>query len=276
MSGAGRYWNEDAQRWDERGDPGPPPAGVSPSPARPAGPPDTARPVPAAPAPGGGTPRAGRRGLWAVAAVVVAAVVVAGAVVTRIAGDGRTDRVGSSASPAVSRGDDRAGGEPSAGATTPAGAALPEGYQLVHDAEGFSTAVPEGWKRGTPDGSGGTFWVSYEAPEDAARYLVVSKAAEATLEESIEAVGRREGFGQLADPEPFERDTATGRRLEYRLDEGTDGTWYVVDIRFRAADGEQYSVAAWQADDPDLTEERSIVETATSHFCPPETDCGTS
>lgn len=243
MSGTGRYWNQDAQRWDERGDPGTPPAGVSPSPA--------------APAPGPGTPRAGRRGLWVVAAV--AAVVVAGAMVPRIAGDGRADR---------------AGGEPSAGTTTPAGAALPEGYRPVHDAEGFSTVVPEGWKRGTPDGSGGTFWVPYKSPEDTARHLIVSEVAEATLEKSVEAVGRREGFEQLADPEPFERDTATGRRLAYRLDGGTDGTWYVVDIRFRAADGKQYSVAAWQADDPDLTEEHSIAGTATSHFCPPETDCG--
>ncbi|GHH27077.1 hypothetical protein [Streptomyces rubradiris] len=276
MSGAGRYWNEDAQRWDERGDPGTPPAGVSPSPVRPAGPPDTAWPVPAAPAPDPGAPRAGRRALWAVAAVVVAAVVVAGAVVTRVAGDGRADRAGSSASPAVSRGDHRVGGEPSAGAGTPAGAALPEGYRLVHDAEGFSAAVLEGWKRGTPDGAGGTFWVPYESPEDPARYLVVSEVAEATLEESVEAVGRREGYEQLADPEPFERDTVTGRLLGYRLDGETDGTWYVVDIRFQAADGKQYSVAAWQADDPDLTEERSIVDTATSNFCPPETDCGIS
>jgi hypothetical protein len=209
-----------------------------------------------------------------VASVVVATVVVAGVMVARTAEDGRADRAGFSASPAVTSSDDPAGGEPSAGAADPAGAALPKGYQLVHDEEGFSTAVPEGWKRDPPDGSGGTFWVPYESPEDTTRYVVVSEVAEPTIEESIETVGQQEGFEQLAGPVPFERDTVTGQRLEYRLGGGADGTRYVVDIHFRAADGELYSVAAVHTDDQDLTRERWVANTAARYFCPPGTDCG--
>ncbi|MCZ2526669.1 hypothetical protein ODJ75_18745 [Streptomyces sp. HB2AG] len=59
-----------------------------------------------------------------------------------------------------------------------------------------------------------------------------------------------------------------------RCSSEAEGTWYVVEIHFRAADGELYSVAAMHADNQDLTLERWVANTAARYFCPPETDCG--
>ncbi|MEV5885946.1 hypothetical protein AB0L74_25050 [Streptomyces sp. NPDC052020] len=263
------YWNEDTQSWEDGSGRGgtptvtpPPPPGTDLSPPRPptrrayalrppaAGSSTSARP--------GGT---GRRVLWAVIAAAAAVAVATVLVLLRPSGGETSGGAASPADPSAS-----GTGSPAApGPSAPPADPLPDGYRLVDEEEGFSTAVPEGWDRAPAEEPTEIFEIDYDAP-DGARFLRVFEVPESTPERSFEEARRGEGFEELAAPEPFEEAHASGHRMEYRVRVSRETIWYVVDIRFQAADGNLYGVAAYGADNDDLTDERTVAEAALRHW----------
>lgn len=309
MTGGQRYWNEDAQRWEDAGGAG---AGAG----APVTPPPSFQPVvptsspggvtdPDAPAGGGwsvpeppkpGASDAGRRRMvWGVlggaAAVGVAVALVLSLVVRDDGGGGGADdRAGGTGTSAPQKspsptpeGESEAvptetstTGSPSADPS-----ALPEGYELHQDAEGFTIARPTGWERETVPSQHGFDVVNYRSP-DGFRRLQVYEIAESSPEESFELYLSED----TPKPDGFQRvemvglDTGVeGVRLEYLADslrgEPEVGSWHVQDVRFRSPeDGKVYAVAAYGAPTDGVDPELELVLLTVQHFCPPSATCG--
>ncbi|MEU9587700.1 hypothetical protein [Streptomyces werraensis] len=311
MTGGQRYWNEDAQRWED-GDgtaapvtpPPPPPPSFQPvvptagqggvtDPDAPAG---GAWSVPEPPRPG--APDAGRRRMvWGVlggaAGVGVAVALVLSAVVGDDGGGGGADdRAGgtrtntaqvspsqageSEAAPAESSGTSE-----SPGAETPP---LPEGFELHDDAEGFTVARPTGWERQTVPSQHGFDVVNYRSP-DGFRRLQVYEVAESSPEESFdlylsEETPKPDGFQQV-ELVRLDEEGVNGLRLAYLADslrgEPDVGSWHVQDVRFRSPhDGKVYAIAAYGAPTDGVDPELELALTAVRHFCPPSATCPSS
>ncbi|MFF6639454.1 hypothetical protein ACWIFK_16590 [Streptomyces althioticus] len=313
MTGGQRYWNEDAQRWEDAGGAG---AGAGAPVTPPPPPPPSFQPVvptsspggvtdPDAPAGGGwsvpeppkpGASDAGRRRMvWGVlggaAAVGVAVALVLSLVVRDDGGGGGADdRAGGTGTSAPQKspsptpeGESEAvptetstTGSPSADPS-----ALPEGYELHQDAEGFTIARPTGWERETVPSQHGFDVVNYRSP-DGFRRLQVYEIAESSPEESFELYLSED----TPKPDGFQRvemvglDTGVeGVRLEYLADslrgEPEVGSWHVQDVRFRSPeDGKVYAVAAYGAPTDGVDPELELVLLAVQHFCPPSATCG--
>ncbi|WP_248844281.1 hypothetical protein, partial [Streptomyces hirsutus] len=261
----------------------------------PAGPPGP----PASPAPA----RRGldRRRVWSVVGGAAVVGVVVGLVLTQTLGGGEE---------ADGQGDDKAA---SAGVSQPAGSGspgtreapapgqstsaaeeptspdldpdstVPDGYDLYADSEGFTIARPTGWTRSSVSSQYGMEVVTYRSPDRGMR-LQVFEVAEPSPDASYElflsdATPKAPGFEQLS-LETLDDGDFTGSRLEYLADsirgEPDVGTWHVVDLRFQAADGKLYALAAYGADSDGREDERELIRTALEHFCPPATTCGTA
>lgn len=313
MTGGQRYWNEDAQRWEDAGGAG---AGAGAPVTPPPPPPPSFQPVvptsspggvtdPDAPAGGGwsvpeppkpGASDAGRRRMvWGVlggaAAVGVAVALVLSLVVRDDGGGGGADdRAGGTGTSAPQKspsptpeGESEAvptetstTGSPSADPS-----ALPEGYELHQDAEGFTIARPTGWERETVPSQHGFDVVNYRSP-DGFRRLQVYEIAESSPEESFELYLSED----TPKPDGFQRvemvglDTGVeGVRLEYLADslrgEPEVGSWHVQDVRFRSPeDGKVYAVAAYGAPTDGVDPELELVLLTVQHFCPPSATCG--
>ncbi|MFI8190652.1 hypothetical protein ACIF8T_17880 [Streptomyces sp. NPDC085946] len=224
MSGGQRYWNEDAQRWEDGGDgavpvtpPPPPRPEFLPRPEAP--PPDA--PAGGAPAPGAGhgawsdpelphggaRPPAGRgpgrRLLWGVLGGAAAAGVAVALVLTLAVGDdggpGSREDGATAAGPSPT-GDATPGPTaPGADGTGPTGSAsgspsgspsgretrLPDGYELHTDAEGFTIARPLDWTREAVASQHGMDVVNYRSA-DGYRRLQVYEVAESSPEASFD------------------------------------------------------------------------------------------
>ncbi|MGW5900518.1 hypothetical protein ACWFQ6_01945 [Streptomyces althioticus] len=313
MTGGQRYWNEDAQRWEDAGGAG---AGAGAPVTPPPPPPPSFQPVvptsspggvtdPDAPAGGGwsvpeppkpGASDAGRRRMvWGVlggaAAVGVAVALVLSLVVRDDGGGGGADdRAGGTGTsapqkspPPTPEGESEAvptetstTGSPSADPS-----ALPEGYELHQDAEGFTIARPTGWERETVPSQHGFDVVNYRSP-DGFRRLQVYEIAESSPEESFELylsedTPKPDGF-QRVEMVPLDAGVE-GVRLEYLADslrgEPEVGSWHVQDVRFRSPeDGKVYAVAAYGAPTDGVDPELELVLLAVQHFCPPSATCG--
>ncbi|PNV33092.1 hypothetical protein C1708_12790 [Streptomyces sp. DH-12] len=274
MTGGQRYWNEDAQRWEDGTDatapvtpPPPPPPSFEPSAPAPAwggvtdpdAPTGVLRPSPGgdrpAPGPPGrGRPFAGRRRLvWGVLGGAAAAGVAGALVLSLVVGDDGTDaraddRTGGTAAaqtspssagesePVATEGSDTA--EPS---SAPEPSSLPEGFGLHRDAEGFTVARPTGWEREAVPSQHGFDVVNYRSP-DGLRRLQVYEVEERSPEESFDLylsdrTPKADGFEKVALA-PLETEGVSGLRLEYRADslrgEPDVGSWHVQDVRFRS------------------------------------------
>ncbi|MCX2927203.1 hypothetical protein [Streptomyces sp. NEAU-W12] len=160
---------------------------------------------------------------------------------------------------------------------------VPAGYDRYTDSEGFTLARPEGWTRTSVSSQYGMDVVSYRSP-GSGRRLQVFEVAEPSPDASYElflsdATPKAPGFEQLS-LETLDDGDFTGSRLEYLADsfggEPDIGTWHVVDLRFQAADGKLYALAAYGADSDGHEDERELIRTALAHFCPPDTTCGTA
>ncbi len=225
MTGGERYWNEDAQRWEDGAGGGtpsvtpPPPPPPSFQPAVPeAGPGGVTDPdapagvahaapgggwsVPEPPGPGAG-PQGGRRRLvWGVLGGAAAAGVAVALVLTTVldggaGANGGDDRPSGTASagesptggtePGPASGDPTGPGPSSSGTASPSAgpSELPEGYELYRDPEGFTVVLPMGWERDTVPSQHGFDVVNYRSP-DGFRRLQVYEVAEASPEESFE------------------------------------------------------------------------------------------
>lgn len=248
----------------------------------------------AAPAPAAGTRGPSRRVVWSVLSGAAVAGVAAALVLTLVVGgdgdgggtDGGTTPTGASTAPT---------GEPSEQATDTPGPSLdetadpsgtspvpPAGYEVYSDPEGFTVARPAGWTREAVASQHGIDVVTYRS-SDGERRLQIFEVAEASPDESFELflsedTPKAEGFEQLS-LENLDEGDFSGTRLEYlaaSLKGGPDvGPWHVVDLRFQAADGKLYAIAAYGPDADGREDERELVETALGHFCPPYTECGT-
>ncbi|MCT7353930.1 hypothetical protein N4P33_17430 [Streptomyces sp. 15-116A] len=158
---------------------------------------------------------------------------------------------------------------------------LPAGFEAYDDPEGFTIARPTGWTRTTVASQFGMDVVHYRSPDGERRLQVfeVSESSPAASHELFlsDAVPKAPGFTELSLDNLGDGDFA-GSRLEYLADsikgEPDVGTWHVVDERFEAADGKIYAVAAYGADADGRDDERELLRTALSAFCPPYTTCG--
>lgn len=306
MSGGQRYWNEDAQRWEDGGGAAPvtPPPPPRPEflplqPDAPAGASDTPDDVPtgAVPAPPVGR-GPGRRLLWGVLGGAAAAGVAAALLLTLVVDDAADDGPGSRDDHAATSGpaptSDATPGpsdvgtaavEPTDSVTgSPSGQAsgLPADYELHADAEGFTIARPLGWTREAVASQHGMDVVNYRSA-DGYRRLQVYEVAESSPEESFDlflsdSTPKAEGFEKVS-LEPVGEAGVSGLRLEYRADslrgEPDAGSWHVQDVRFRApGDGRTYAIAAYGPPTDGIDPELHLALTAVAHFCPPATTCG--
>lgn len=306
--GGARYWNEDTQRWEDDIRPAVarPPAQprVSPAAAPGASAPERPASAPAAewwpdggsgrpPAPGWSTaelppaPVPARHDRRLVRTVVVGAVVVgvtAALVLTLVVGKDDGHRPATAAvpgTPTSSAPPTEATESPTdTGSPSPSVSAPPAGYELRHDAEGFTTAVPEGWSRSTVDSSFGIAVVSYRSPDREHRlqvYQVAEDSPDASFELYLsEQTPKPDGFQELGLTSLDDADF-TGSRLEYLAGtihgEPDVGTWHVVDERFVAPDGNIYAVASYGPDADGRDDELAALTTAVDWFCPPDTLC---
>ncbi|GAB2777994.1 hypothetical protein GCM10027073_08210 [Streptomyces chlorus] len=279
------------------GQPGPAPWSSPELSHGPAGPP--APPVPPIPAPA----RHGldRRRVWAVVGGAAVVGVVVGLVLTQTLGggkgaDGQGDDKPASASVSQPTGSGTPGTEEAPAPRQPTSAAeettsptpdpdstVPAGYDRYADSEGFTIARPTGWTRSSVSSQYGMNVVTYRSPDSGMR-LQVFEVAEPSPDASYElflsdALPKAPGFEQLS-LETLDDGDFTGSRLEYLADsfrgEPDIGTWHVVDLRFQAADGKLYALAAYGADSDGHEDERELIRTAFEHFCPPDTTCGTA
>lgn len=342
MGGAPRYWNEEAQRWEEGGAGergGTEDAAVPAAPPPPAVPPPPAAPPSGTPTltslqwSGGGTSPAAwtspelphtlgeepvppghpaparygldRRRLWAVTGGAAVVGVVVGLVLIQTLGggegahgqgDGRAPSAGVSQSAGSGPGPGTSGPEePPAPSRPPSSTdrsgpsapdpdgTVPAGYDRYADSEGFTIVRPAGWVRSSVSSQYGMDVVNYRSP-DGGRRLQVFEVAEPSPDASYElflsdATPKAPGFEQLS-LETLDDGDFTGSRLEYLADsfreEPDIGTWHVVDLRFQAADGKLYALAAYGADSDGHEDERELIRIALEHFCPPDTTCGTA
>ncbi|WP_344003327.1 hypothetical protein [Streptomyces thermocarboxydovorans] len=249
--------------------------------------------------------RSGRNSgrIWGVVGGAAAVGVIVGLAVTLVVknGDGAEDGAdGGNASVAAtaSQTPGASGENPEQGSggqqTTPAdspsasssaldsgGADLPAGYESYADPEGFTIARPTGWTRATVPSKHGFDVVNYRSPGGDRRiqvFEVLEPSPQASHEEFLsDRVAKAPGFTELSLQNLDDGDFA-GSRLEYLADsfkgEPDVGTWHVVDQRFEAADGKVYAVAVYGADADGREDERELLRTALSVFCPPYTTCG--
>ncbi|GGR71506.1 hypothetical protein GCM10010252_07360 [Streptomyces aureoverticillatus] len=160
----------------------------------------------------------------------------------------------------------------------------PPGYESVTDDEGFRLAVPRGWTRTDEGGVNGITIVNYHS-FDGTRRLQVYEVSEPSPYDSLRTflddaqVPKSAGFRKLSltrlddGPRP-------AARLAYLTDlaggagDAPDvGTWHVVDHRFEAGDGKLYALAAYGPEADGRQDERELVATALTWFCPAFTHC---
>ncbi len=256
MAGGQRYWNEDAQRWEDAGGAGSGSgAGSGASVTPPPPPPPSFQPVVPTSAPGGVTdpdapagggwsvpepPKPGasgagrRRMVWGVLGGAAAVGIAVALVLSLVVGDdggggGADDRAGGpgtsapqeSPSPTPVGESEAVPAETStSGSPSADPSALPEGYELHQDAEGFTIARPTGWERETVPSQHGFDVVNYRSP-DGFRRLQVYEIAESSPEESFELylsedTPKPDGF-QRVEMVPLDAGVE-GVRLEYLAD----------------------------------------------------------
>ncbi|GGT31543.1 hypothetical protein ABT368_02570 [Streptomyces althioticus] len=255
MTGGQRYWNEDAQRWEDAGGAGSGSgAGSGASVTPPPPPPPSFQPVVPTSAPGGVTdpdapagggwsvpepPKPGasgagrRRMVWGVLGGAAAVGVAVALVLSLVVGDdggggGADDRAGGPGTSAPQESSPTPEGESEAvptktsttGSPSADPSALPEGYELHQDAEGFTIARPTGWERETVPSQHGFDVVNYRSP-DGFRRLQVYEIAESSPEESFELylsedTPKPDGFQQV-EMVPLDAGVE-GVRLEYLAD----------------------------------------------------------
>lgn len=158
----------------------------------------------------------------------------------------------------------------------PSGAELPDGYRLAEDPEGFSLAVPEGWKRRTED-RGEEKAVFYEN-EGRTKQLLMFPVKDADPYESLRLAEDYAEKNDEYDRESFQRLDGGDRkaaRLEYTyFSDEHDGIRHVIDHRFEAEDGDLYALIAYGPETKNASEEESaLLDTALSSFCAPGADC---
>ncbi|MCF3964255.1 hypothetical protein [Streptomyces fuscigenes] len=298
------WWNAEAQRWED-GTPvapyGPPPP---PLPSLPPRLPGGAR-VPGAPgedtavligpgAEGGpgrgarlGAALRARRGLPAAAAGVVLLGAIAAGSWLAFGTDAPPPRAGAPASPHPSGrpAASTAAGEPSddlsedpdpsgtdgASPSATAGGDLPDGIREVHDAKGFTTAVPEDWTRSEKGAS-----VYYTSPDGASLlqiFTVTEKSLtpEGAARAASEGLSEEPGYDEISlgrVPGGPENPAGDAAELVYSYDSAkTGGVRQGVERVFTAVDGAKYAVLVAAPQDQ-VPLQDTVLGAALSRFAP--------
>ncbi|MFF4602005.1 hypothetical protein ACFY12_04490 [Streptomyces sp. NPDC001339] len=136
--------------------------------------------------------------------------------------------------------------EPSADPSSPwsPSPSVPAGYHLVHDAKGFTTAVPDGWQRSErPAG------VFYTAPDERGLVQIFEiTEPDTTPEEALRTASKglsgNPGYAEISlGPMGGEAPGTDAAQLIYAYDSKRVGTRVkAVDCAFTAADGRQFAV----------------------------------
>ena len=165
--------------------------------------------------------------------------------------------------------------EPSDSAA-PSASDPPEGYELSADPEGFSVAVPEGWKRRSEERDGAAT-VFYEKP-GGSEQLQVFYVEDSDPYDSLELAEDNAEKNKDYERESLDRldgGDGSAARLEYTYDsEKHDGPRRVIDHRFEAEDGELYALVAYAPDEKGAAKkEKERLDTALAFFCPTGVEC---
>ncbi|UQA93493.1 hypothetical protein [Streptomyces halobius] len=126
----------------------------------------------------------------------------------------------------------------------PTSSPLPDGYHRVHDAKGFTIAVPDGWKRSVRKTG-----VFYTAPDDRGLVQIFEitepdSTPRESLETASEGLSGNPGYERIS-LEPLNDDTLSpdAAQLVYAYDSDRLGERVkVVDCAFTTADGRQFAV----------------------------------
>ncbi|MBU7596249.1 photosystem II reaction center PsbP family protein [Streptomyces sp. P38-E01] len=282
MSESERYWNEDAQQWEERGGRGTPVVT------------DASRTT-ASKGRLGASRSVDLRALVAAVVAIGVVVVVVVALATKGPSGEESKKPASSdspspsdsplptdsGSPSPSATGPPPGGDPSSLPSTPPAPGVPDGYEAVADpTEGFSTVIPQGWRRVEHYVPGSDlFTVTYKDRAvsklvEANQVLRVLRLSEPTVDESVKDLTEFAGnFSSPPDPKPFHSGALHGKRMEYVLTEPSGPRPHRVDIHFKADDGNLYRVLV-EHDGGDAQRARWRATSAAEHFCSPNASCG--
>ena len=154
----------------------------------------------------------------------------------------------------------------------------PPGYSLEDDPEGFKVAVPEGWDRRTEGREAGSRVVFYEEPGGARQlqiFWVEDADPYASLELAEKNAEKNKDFDRKALDQVDSGDGSAAARFEYTYDSDEHGgTRHVIDHRFEAEDGELYAIVAYgQTEGAGDGQEKELLDTALTYFCPSGADC---
>ncbi|MFJ6726335.1 hypothetical protein ACIQPQ_15610 [Streptomyces sp. NPDC091281] len=165
--------------------------------------------------------------------------------------------------------------DPSPSATPPAG------FEVLIDTEGFRIAVPEDWTRDSTSSQYGIDIVEYRGPDDVSRvqvFQVMESSPYASVEEAQKAGSRLDGYRKIGLDYVANPDGGEAAEHEYTADElngepTTTSGYHAIDLRFTAADGNNYAVIAYGSESDGTDDERALLDTARAWFCPPATEC---
>lgn len=123
-------------------------------------------------------------------------------------------------------------------------AAVPAGYRIVHDAKGFTTAVPDGWQRS--ERKTGVF---YTAPDDRGLVQIFAitepqTSPQEALQQASKGLAGNPGYAEISlEPLVGEAPGTDAAQLVYAYDSDRIGERVkVVDCAFTVEDGRQFAV----------------------------------
>ncbi|MEU8567632.1 hypothetical protein AB0C51_04560 [Streptomyces pathocidini] len=155
----------------------------------------------------------------------------------------------------------------------------PSGYQRYADDQGWTVDIPEGWTRKAQERLGHPTVVTYQKGSSRLQVFAVE---ESSPYESVQLADEYLADGGVKDYErvdlselPAAPSGATeSARWEYTFTDKSSGdSRRTVDIRFQAADGQYYAVAATGPAEEGTAAQTKPAQTALTSFCPPYTDC---
>ncbi|TJZ53020.1 hypothetical protein FCH28_17845 [Streptomyces piniterrae] len=149
---------------------------------------------------------------------------------------------------------------------------IPDGYHLVHDDKGFTTVLPEGWKRDVRKTG-----VFYTSPDDSGLVQIFEitepdYTPRQALEEASKGLAGQPGYEEislepLSDPDMGPDAT----QLVYAYDSDSLGVRVkVVDCAFTTADGHQFAVLV-RGPETDWPQQQETQRIALEAFAPTET-----
>ncbi|WP_043265725.1 hypothetical protein [Streptomyces sp. CT34] len=127
--------------------------------------------------------------------------------------------------------------------TSPTASGVPGGYHLVHDAKGFTLAVPDGWQR--DERSTGVFYTSADSRNLLQIFQITEPnlTPQQALQQASQGLAGNPGYRQLSLGPLSGPPGPSGAQLVYAYDSDRLGIRVqAVDTAFTVADGRQFAV----------------------------------